>query len=44
MFDLGCMLRMATVSNKKALVVFNSLLHGLDVGPLLKVNVSPRSR
>lgn len=30
-FYLGCMLTMATVSHDKAVVFFNSLLHGLDV-------------
>lgn len=43
-FYLGRMLTMATVSNEKAVVVFNSLLHDLDAGPLMKANVSPRSR
>lgn len=43
-FHLHCVLTMATVSNDEAVVVFNSLLHSLDVGPLLKANVSPRSR
>jgi len=38
-FYLGCMLTMATVSQDKAVVFFNSLLHGLDVGPILKASV-----
>lgn len=38
-FYLGCMLTMATVSHDKAVVFFNSLLHGLDVGPILKTSV-----
>lgn len=39
MFYLSCMLTMATVSHDKAVVFFNSLLHGLDVGPILKTSV-----
>ncbi|MCQ4322000.1 DUF5676 family membrane protein [Stutzerimonas stutzeri] len=42
-FYLGCMLTMATVPHDKAVVFFNSLLHGLDVGPILKTSV-PVSR
>lgn len=42
-FYLGCMLTMATVSHDKAVVFFNSLLHGLGVGPILKTSV-PVSR
>lgn len=38
-FYLGCMLTMATVPHDKAVVFFNSLLHGLDVGPILKTSV-----
>lgn len=38
-FYLGCMLTMATVSNDKSVAFFNSLLHGLDVGPVLKTSV-----
>jgi hypothetical protein len=38
-FYLGCMLTMATVSHDKSVVFFNSLLHGLDVGPILKTSV-----
>jgi len=38
-FYLGCMLTMATVSHDQAVVFFNSLLHGLDVGPILKASV-----
>jgi hypothetical protein len=36
---LGCMLTMATLSHDRAVVFFNSLLHGLDVGPILKASV-----
>lgn len=39
LFYLGCMLTMATVSHDKSVVFFNSLLHGLDVGPILKSSV-----
>lgn len=38
-FYLGCMLTMATVSHDKAVIFFNSLLHGLDVAPILKTSV-----
>lgn len=39
MFYLGCMLTMATVSHDKAVIFFNSLLHGLDLGPILRTSV-----
>jgi hypothetical protein len=35
-FYLGCMLTMAAVSHDTAVLFFNSLLHGLDVGPILR--------
>ena len=38
-FYLGCMLTMATVPREKAVVFFNSLLHGLNVEPILKASV-----
>ncbi len=38
-FYLGCMLTMATVPRESAVTFFNSLLHGLDVGPILKTSV-----
>ena len=38
-FCLGCMLTMATVTHDETVVFFNSLLHGLDVGPILKTSV-----
>lgn len=38
-FYLGCMLTMATVPQESAVTFFNSLLHGLDVGPVLKTSV-----
>ena len=38
-FYLGCMLMMATVPRDKVVIVFNSLLHGLDVGPILRISV-----
>ncbi len=38
-FYLGCMLTMATVPREKAVVFFNSLLHGLDVESILKTSV-----
>lgn len=38
-FYLGCMLTMATVPHEQAVVFFNSLLHGVDVGPVLRESV-----
>ena len=38
-FYLGCMLTMATVPREKAVVFFNSLLHGFNVEPILKTSV-----
>ena len=40
-FYLGCMLTMATVPKESAVTFFNSLLHGIDVGPILKTSVPP---
>lgn len=41
LFYLGCMLTMATVPHETAVIFFNSLLHGLDVEPVLKTSVPP---
>lgn len=38
-FYLGCVITMATVSREKAVVFFNSLLHGLNVEPILKPSI-----
>ncbi len=38
-FYLGCILTMATVPHEQAVLFFNSLLHGLDVAPILKTSV-----
>jgi hypothetical protein len=38
-FYLGCVLACATVSHERALVFFNSLVHGIDFGPILRHNV-----
>ncbi len=40
-FYVGCMLTMATVPRDSAVTFFNSLLHGLDVAPILKTSVPP---
>jgi hypothetical protein len=40
LFYLGCMLTMSTVPREKAIIFFNSLLHGLDVAPILRESVS----
>jgi len=42
LFYLGCMLTMSTVPREKAIIFFNSLLHGVDVTPILRASVSPR--
>lgn len=39
LFYFGCMLTMATVPHGSAVIFFNSLLHGLDVEPILKTDV-----
>ncbi len=36
---LGCILLMATVGRNGAIQFFNSLLHGLDVAPILRMDV-----
>jgi len=36
---LGCMLTMVAVPREKAVVFFNSLLHGFDVEPILRTDV-----
>jgi hypothetical protein len=38
-FYLGCMLTMATVPRDKAVIFFNSLLHGLNVETILQTSV-----
>lgn len=38
-FYLGCMLTMAIVPNSQALVLYNSMLHGFDVAPILRPSV-----
>jgi hypothetical protein len=38
-FYLGCMLTMAIVPREKAVVLFNSLLHGFNVDPILRTGV-----
>jgi hypothetical protein len=40
LFYLGCILTMITVPREKAIVFFNSLLHGIDVAPILRQSVS----
>lgn len=41
LFYLGCVLTMSTVPREQAIIFFNSLLHGIDVAPILRANVSP---
>lgn len=41
LFYLGCVLTMSTVPREKAILFFNSLLHGIDVTPILRHSVSP---
>ncbi len=38
-FYLGCMLTMAIVPHSQALVLYNSMLHGFDVTPILRPSV-----
>jgi len=38
-FYLGCMLTMAIVPREQAVVLFNSLLHGFNVDPILRTGV-----
>ncbi|MFH1299742.1 MAG: DUF5676 family membrane protein [Planctomycetota bacterium] len=38
-FYLGCMLTMAIVPREKVVVLFNGLLHGFNVDPILKTGV-----
>jgi len=37
---LGCMLVMVTAGKEGAIIFFNSLLHGLDVTTIIRMNVS----
>ncbi|HZS18763.1 MAG TPA: DUF5676 family membrane protein [Candidatus Udaeobacter sp.] len=41
LFYLGCVLTMSTVPRETAIIFFNSLLHGIDVAPILREHVSP---
>ena len=38
-YYLGCMLTMAALPHEAAVTFFNSLLHGLDVEPVLRTSV-----
>jgi hypothetical protein len=38
---LGCVLVMASVSRERQIVFFNSLLHGVDVAPVLRTSMPP---
>lgn len=38
-FRLGCLLTLSVVPHEKAVAFFNSLLHGVDVGPILRSNI-----
>ena len=40
-FYFGCMLTMATLPRAQTIVLFNSLLHGFDIGPILREHVPP---
>ncbi len=39
LFYLGCMLTMATVPHEEAALFFNSLLHGLNIEPILRERI-----
>lgn len=38
-FRLGCLLTLSVVPHEKAVAFFNSLLHGVDIGPILRANI-----
>lgn len=38
-FYVACILTMSTVPRERAVLFFNSLLHGIDVGPVLREHV-----
>mgnify|MGYP001792404515 CR=1 FL=1 len=38
-FYLACILTMSTVPREKQIIFYNSLLHGLDVTPIMRMNV-----
>ena len=40
LFYLGCVLTMSTVSRATAIAFFNSLLHGIDVEPIFREQIS----
>ena len=39
LFYLGCMFVMAMVGKEMSVHFFNSLLHGIDVSPIIRMNV-----
>ncbi len=39
LFYLACILTMSTAPRDKAILFFNSLLHGIDVTPILRAHV-----
>lgn len=41
LFYLACILTMSTAPRDKAILFFNSLLHGVDVTPILREHVPP---
>jgi carbon starvation protein CstA len=38
---LGCVLVMSTVGHDRTVLFFNSLLHGIDVSSIMRMNISP---
>ena len=38
---LGCILTLVTVPRDKAIAFFNSLVHGIDVAPILREGIMP---
>jgi hypothetical protein len=40
-FRLGCILTLITVPRDKAIAFFNSLVHGIDVAPILRESIMP---
>ncbi len=39
-FRLGCIIAVATTTREQAIHFFNTLAHGIDIGPILKTEMS----
>lgn len=38
---IGCIILMVSVGREETVFFFNSLLHGLDIEPIIRMNVPP---